>query len=155
MVIEYMVLSYEGSLGLGITDWWDKYLNLNYTFSKVSMSVSRWKDVSGDSEKEKQICAVYGDGSIAESTVRRCFVRFRSGEFDPKKREPSDRSDKNGQMGTLIRKNHGHMTRDVSEWLVISHMYVVRHFENTWIFKSLQCSDASSQHKCNKNDTFF
>lgn len=39
----------------------------------------------------KKICAVYGDGTIAESTVNKWFARLGIGNFDLEDREPSKR----------------------------------------------------------------
>ena len=42
-------------------------------------------------EAARNICAVYGNNAIAESTARKCFSRFEEGRFDIGYTPPSGR----------------------------------------------------------------
>ncbi|XP_018366071.1 PREDICTED: histone-lysine N-methyltransferase SETMAR-like [Trachymyrmex cornetzi] len=120
----------------------------------------------------KKICAIYGNGTVAESTVRKWFARFRSDNFDLEDRERSGRPAvvDDDQIVTLIENNPRHTTRDIAEILHISHMSVVRHLEtlgyvnryDVWVPHDLternlmdRISVSDSLLKRNENDPFL
>ncbi|KAG5325309.1 SETMR methyltransferase, partial [Pseudoatta argentina] len=120
----------------------------------------------------KKICAIYGNGIVAESTARKWFARFKSGNFDLEDRKRSGRPVvvNDDQIVTLIENNPRHTTRDIAEILHISHMSVVRHLEtlgyvnryDVWVPHDLternlmdRISVSDSLLKRNENDPFL
>ena len=63
------------------------------------------------SEVTKDICAVYGEGAIAERTIRDWFARFKRGNFDLNRAPRSGRPIKmdEDQLRDLLKKD-GHQT---------------------------------------------
>lgn len=59
--------------------------------------------------KQQKQCAVHGVGTIAESTVCKCFARFESGRLSI----PADLQFVDDQIEMLIKMNSGHMTQDI------------------------------------------
>ncbi|GIY59110.1 hypothetical protein CDAR_295261 [Caerostris darwini] len=46
--------------------------------------------INAATQKNKK-CPVYGEGAVAEITVRKCFARFRVGDFNKEYKELPDR----------------------------------------------------------------
>ncbi|CAK9798994.1 Histone-lysine N-methyltransferase SETMAR [Anthophora plagiata] len=78
-------------------------------------------------ETVRKISAVFGEGSVAESTVRKWFARFKSGKFDLEDRERSGRPlvADDDLIKTLIKNNPRQTTRHIAEIAHISHTTVV------------------------------
>lgn len=77
----------------------------------------------------KEICAVYGEGALAERTVRKWFAKFRAGDFNVKDQERSGRpsSTDDDQLKTLLDNNPRYTVRDLAEILKISKTTVHEH----------------------------
>ncbi|XP_053980666.1 histone-lysine N-methyltransferase SETMAR-like [Hylaeus volcanicus] len=123
-------------------------------------------------ETARKISAVYGEGSVAESTVRKWFARFKSGNFDLMDRERSGRPlvADNDLIRTLVENNPRQTTRDIAEVAHISHTTVVNclkalrfvsHYD-VWVPHDLteknimdRISISDSLLKRNENDPFL
>lgn len=74
------------------------------------------------------VCALYGDGTIAESAVRKWFTGVRNGNFD------LENGDCSGnvavihdiQIETPIKNNSGYTTQDIAKIRHISHISFVK-----------------------------
>ncbi|GIY67669.1 histone-lysine N-methyltransferase SETMAR [Caerostris extrusa] len=66
---------------------------------------------------ENKKCFVYGEDAVAEITVRKCFARFRVGDFNKEYQEFPDRiSTTDGDhIKILIENNIHYMTRELAE----------------------------------------
>lgn len=65
---------------------------------------------------------------MAVNTVRKWFVRRRSGSFGLEDREQFGKPD-DDQIKTPIQNNPDHMTRDITEILHIYHINIVKHLK--------------------------
>ncbi|EZA61570.1 Histone-lysine N-methyltransferase SETMAR [Ooceraea biroi] len=74
------------------------------------------------SQVTNSICSVYGEGALAERTVRKWFAKFRAGDFNLKDQERSGRpsTTDDDQIETLIENNPRYTTRELAEILKIS-----------------------------------
>lgn len=81
------------------------------------------------SQTARKICSVYGEGAVAESTVRKWFVQFRCGNFDVTDKHRSGRpvsvDDENIQ--SIVENESNCTTRSIAAKIQISPMSVVRH----------------------------
>ncbi|XP_012060168.1 PREDICTED: histone-lysine N-methyltransferase SETMAR-like [Atta cephalotes] len=77
-----------------------------------------------------KICAVYGDGAIAERTVRKWFARFKAGDFNLEDQERPGRPSitDEDQIKTLIENNPRYTTRKLAEMLNMSKSTIHKHF---------------------------
>lgn len=80
-------------------------------------------------EQQKNICTIFGEGSVAENIVRKWFGRLRNVNFDLEDRERSGRPAgvDYDQLETLLRNNVGYATRDIAEILNICHVNIARY----------------------------
>jgi len=72
--------------------------------------------------KRQTRCAVYGEGAVAERTVRKWFVRFKADNFNLEDQEGPGRpstTDEN-QIKTLIENNLRYTTCKLAEMLNMS-----------------------------------
>ena len=60
-------------------------------------------------EIQKKICAVYGEGAVADRTCQKWFAKFRAGDFSLDNAPRSGRPVKvdSDSIETLIENNHG------------------------------------------------
>ncbi|EZA47914.1 Histone-lysine N-methyltransferase SETMAR [Ooceraea biroi] len=81
------------------------------------------------SQATNSICSVYGEGALAERTVRKWFAKFRAGDFNLKDQERSSRpsTTDDDQIKTLIENNPRYTTRELTEILKISKTTVHDH----------------------------
>ncbi|EZA54736.1 Histone-lysine N-methyltransferase SETMAR [Ooceraea biroi] len=81
------------------------------------------------SQVTNSICSVYGEGALAERTVRKWFAKFRAGDFNLKDQERSGRpsTTDDDQIETLIENNPRYTTRELAEILKISKTTVHDH----------------------------
>ncbi|EZA50238.1 Histone-lysine N-methyltransferase SETMAR [Ooceraea biroi] len=81
------------------------------------------------SQVTNSICSVYGEGALAERTVRKWFAKFRAGDFNLKDQERSGRpsTTDDDQIKTLIENNPRYTTRELAEILKISKTTVHDH----------------------------
>lgn len=89
-------------------------------------------------QRAQNICAIYGNGSIAESSVCKWFTRYRSRNFDLYNREPSGRAANVDDDQIEMLKNFRKIIQITghSTYLWIT---VVRHSNlSTWIRELLQ-----------------
>lgn len=90
--------------------------------------------VSVKKNKQKKICAVYGDGSIAESIVSNWLARFTSGNVDLEGPKcfgwPVAVDD--CQIETLIENDPCHPTRDIAEIRYTSDISVISHLKEVF-----------------------
>jgi len=77
-----------------------------------------------------KICAVYGEGAIAERTVRKWFTRFKAGDFNFEDQERPGRPSiiDEDQIKTLIENNLRYTTRKLAEMLNMSKSTIHEHF---------------------------
>ena len=66
-----------------------------------------------------KICAVYGEGAIAERTVRKWFARFKTDDFNFEDQERPSTTDEY-QIKTLIENNPRYTTRKLAKMLNMS-----------------------------------
>ncbi|EZA55050.1 Histone-lysine N-methyltransferase SETMAR [Ooceraea biroi] len=84
------------------------------------------------SQTTNSVCSVYGEGALAEKTVRKWFAKFRASDFNLKDQERSGRpsTTDDNQIKTLIENNPRYTTRELTEILKISkttiHDHVVK-----------------------------
>ena len=69
-----------------------------------------------------KICAVYGEGAVAERTVWKWFARFTADDFNFEDQERPDRpfTTDEDQIKTLIENNSRYTTRKLAEMLNMS-----------------------------------
>ncbi|RLU19787.1 hypothetical protein DMN91_008346 [Ooceraea biroi] len=81
------------------------------------------------SQATNSICSVYGEGALAERTVRKWFAKFRAGDFNLKDQERSGKpsTTDDDQLKTLIENNPRYTTRELAEILKISKTTVHDH----------------------------
>lgn len=86
----------------------------------------------------KKIYTIFEDQTIAESTIHRCFARFRKGNFDLEDCKHFSRAAviDDEQIEAPMKNNPGHTTRNIIDILHISHKYC-KVFETTWMHKML------------------
>lgn len=90
-----------------------------------------YKKGKNASQTCRKICSVYGDNVLAESTVRKWFVRFKSEIFDLKDKDRCGRPsivDEDPIQNEIENDPHS-TTRSIAETLQISHMSVGRHLK--------------------------
>ncbi|XP_011859834.1 PREDICTED: histone-lysine N-methyltransferase SETMAR-like isoform X2 [Vollenhovia emeryi] len=77
-----------------------------------------WKGRNATQAANK-ICAVYGEGAVAERTVRKWFARFKAGDFNLKDQERPGRpsTTDEDQIETLIENNPRYTTCRLAEML--------------------------------------
>lgn len=76
-----------------------------------------------------KICSVYGDDAVGESTVRKWFARFRTGNFELEDAKRSGRPSTvdDEQIQQLVTDNPHYTTRDIAKTLGISQTSVSNH----------------------------
>jgi len=76
-----------------------------------------------------KICIVYGEGAIAERTVRKWFAKFKAGDFnlDQERLSRPSTTDED-QIKTLIENNPRYTTRKLAKMLNISKSIIHEHF---------------------------
>ena len=76
-----------------------------------------------------KICAVYGEGAVAERTVRKWFAKFKADDFNLEDQErPGRPSTDEDQIKTLIENNPRYTTRELAEMLNMSKSTIHEHF---------------------------
>lgn len=119
-----------------------------------------------------KICSVYGDDAVGESTVRKWFARFRTGNFELEdvKRTGRPSTVDDDQIQQLVTVNPHSTTRDIANTLGISHTSVSNHLgaagyvsrNDIWVPHNLteknlldRISISDSLLKRNVNDPFL
>ena len=76
-----------------------------------------------------EICAVYGDGAIAERPVRKWFAKFKAGDFNLEDQERPGRAatTDEDQIKTRIENNPRVTTRELAEMFKISKSTIHEH----------------------------
>lgn len=79
-------------------------------------------------ETVRKIAAVYGEGCVAESTVRKWFARFKNGNFELEDQERSGRPSvaDDDLISTIVESNPRQTARDIAEIVHTSHTTVVK-----------------------------
>jgi len=77
-----------------------------------------------------KICAVYGEGAVAERTVRKWFTRFKASDFNLEAQKCSGRpfTTDEDQIKSLIENNSRYTTRKLAEMLNMSKSIIYEHF---------------------------
>ncbi|XP_053976446.1 histone-lysine N-methyltransferase SETMAR-like [Hylaeus volcanicus] len=84
-----------------------------------------------------KICAVYGEGAVAERMARKWFAKFKDGNFNLEDEVRSGRpstTDKD-QIKTLVENNPHYTTRNLAEMLNLSKSTIHEHVLKAWIHK--------------------
>ena len=81
-----------------------------------------------------KICAVYGEGAIAERTMRKWFARFKTGDFNLEDQERPGKSSTTDedQIKTLIENDPCYTTCKLAEMLNVK-IYQPRIFCEAWL----------------------
>lgn len=83
-------------------------------------------------EATRNICAVYGDNAIGESTARKWFSRFKEGHFDtsdtPRSGRPSGFDE--ARLNRLIHNSPRQSTRELANLMNCDHSTIVRHLHS-------------------------
>ena len=107
-------------------------------------------------EAARNICVMYGDNAIGESTARKWFSCFKEDCFDisdtPRSGKPSECDQ--DRLNTLIHNDPRQCTRELANVMNCDHSTIVRHFHSmgkvqksdVWIPPKPQKS--ASGHKC-------
>ncbi|CAI9734608.1 Hypothetical predicted protein [Octopus vulgaris] len=78
------------------------------------------------------ICAVYGEGAIAERTARDWYAKFKNGNFDlkdaPRSGRPVEFNEK--QLNQLLHENSHQTTRELAEKMECSHTAIEKHLHS-------------------------
>ena len=105
-----------------------------------------------ETEAARNICGLYGDNAIGESTARKCFSCFKEDCFDisdtPRSGKPS-RFDED-HLNTLIHNDPCQCTREQATVMNCNHSTIVRYFHSVSnVKKSGVCAphDLSQNHK--------
>ena len=80
-------------------------------------------------EAAREICSVYGNGAIPESTARRWFSRFKNGNFDLKDGPHTGRPTvfDEERLNQLLHENPRQTTRELAEQMDCDQKTVVNH----------------------------
>ena len=80
---------------------WLRYVNFCQFYTPLNMEESKvhfkhlmlffYRKGKNATQAANKICAVYGEGAIAERTVRKWFARFKAGDFNLEDQERPDR----------------------------------------------------------------
>ena len=85
-------------------------------------------------EAARNICAVYVDNAIGESTASKWFSRFQENHFDisdtPHSGRPSGFDE--DRLNTLIHNDPRQCTRGLANVMSCSHSTIVRHLHSVW-----------------------
>ena len=104
-----------------------------YTFlkeNKVHLMLFFYRKGKNVTQAANKICAVYGEGAVAERTVRKWFARFKTGDFNLEDQKRPDRSfiTDEDQIKILIENNPRYTTRKLAEMLNVSKFTIHEHF---------------------------
>ena len=124
------VLSFEDSeCSLGARKWSVKWRNWN--ISDIFFSLS---PIEGQKQRRRpeNICAVYGDNAIGESTVRKWFSRFKKDRFDisdtPRSGSPSGFDE--DRLNTLKHCDQRQCIRELANVMNCDHSTIVRYLHS-------------------------
>ncbi|KOC61836.1 Histone-lysine N-methyltransferase SETMAR [Habropoda laboriosa] len=80
----------------------------------------------------RDICAVYGEGAMAERTARDCYAKFKNGNFDLKDAPGSGRSVEfdEERLNQLLHENSRQTTREPAEKMECSHTAIEKHLHS-------------------------
>ena len=80
----------------------------------------------------RDICAVYGEGAIAERTARDWYTKFKNGNFDLKGALRSGRSIEfdEERLNQLLHENSRQTTRELAEKMECSHTAIEKHLHS-------------------------
>ena len=83
-------------------------------------------------EAAREICAVYGEGAMPESTARRLFSRFKNGNFDLKDGSHTGRQIEfdEERLNQLLHENPRQTTRELAEQMDCDQKTVVNHLHS-------------------------
>ena len=79
----------------------------------------------------RNICVVYWDNAVGESTARKCFPRFRKDRFDsdtPRSQRPSGFDE--DRLNTLIHNDPRQCTLELANVMNCDHSTIVRHLHS-------------------------
>jgi len=80
------------------------------------------------SHKRQTRYAIYGEGAIAERTVRKWFARFKAFNLKDQERPGRSSTTDEDQIKTLIENNSRYTTRKLAEMLNVSKSTIHEHF---------------------------
>ncbi|KAK6742144.1 hypothetical protein RB195_009797 [Necator americanus] len=87
---------------------------------------------SNATKAARDICALYGDGAIAERTARDWYATFKNGVFDlkdaPRSGRPVELDEE--RLNQLLHENSGQTTRELAEKTERSHTVVEKHLHS-------------------------
>ena len=83
-------------------------------------------------EAAREICSVYGEGVIGESTAQKWFARFKKGDFEVKDLPRSGRPPEfDVERLAVLLKEDGHQTsRELAEKTNCTHKTILRHLHS-------------------------
>ena len=108
-------------------------------------------------EAARDICMVYGEGVIGESTARKWFAKFKNGNFDinntPCSREPSE-FDKD-HLKALLKEESHQTNHELAEKINCDQKTILNHFHSmgfaeklgVWVLHELSEKKKSKQRK--------
>ncbi|KOC64196.1 Histone-lysine N-methyltransferase SETMAR [Habropoda laboriosa] len=80
----------------------------------------------------RDICAVYGEGAIAERTARDWYAKFKNGNFDlkdaPRSGRPVEFDEE--RLNQLLHVNSRQTTRELAEKMECSHTAIEKHLHS-------------------------
>ena len=80
----------------------------------------------------RNICSVYGEGAIAEGTVRDWYAKFKNGNFDlkdaPRSGRPVEFDEE--RLNQLLHENSRQTTRELAEKMDCSHTTIEKHLHS-------------------------
>ena len=102
-------------------------------------------------ERQKKICAVYGEGAVTDRTCQKWFAKFRAGGFSldeaPRSGRPVDID--SDQIEILIENHQRYTTREIADILKISKSSVENHLHQLGY---VNCFDVWVPHKLSKKN---
>ncbi|KOX69361.1 Histone-lysine N-methyltransferase SETMAR [Melipona quadrifasciata] len=116
-----------------------RYINFCQLYTPLNMEENKvhfrylmlffYRKDNNDTQAANKICAVYGEGAVAERTVLKWFTRYKAGDFNLKRREhPGGPSTDEGKIKKLIENTPRHTTRKLTEMLNMSKSTTHEHF---------------------------
>ena len=117
----------------------------NWNISDLLFSLSSIEGTKA-AEANRNICAVYGDHAIGESTARKWCSSFKEDRYDISDTLHSGRPSgfDEDRLNTLIHKDPRQCTRELANVMNCDHSTIVRHFIQWARLKKIRCMGTAS-----------
>ena len=100
-------------------------------------------------EAARDICMVYREGVIGESTARKWFAKFKNGSFDiddtPRSGRPSEFDE--DHLKALLKEESCQTSRELAEKMILNHLHSMGFDEKLGVWVSHELSENNKENR--------